>query len=150
MGFLDAYSVRARLFPAVLAIAPALALATVAVTWNQLSLPQVVTSLAVGVLFVGFAFRCDRGHGRSNPELPGFIAGSGHHTRAAEPPTATGLPRNSGLSRCSIEAKKASMSTWMILRSIGAPFVISASASRSLPIRSPTAPVPASPVCISK
>lgn len=55
MGFLDAYSIRARLFPAVLAIAPAIALATVAVTWNHLSLPQVVTTLAVGVLFVGFS-----------------------------------------------------------------------------------------------
>ena len=31
-------------------------------------------------------------------------------------PTATGLPRSAGLSRCSTLAKKASMSTWMILR----------------------------------
>ena len=36
--------------------------------------------------------------------------------RSREPPTATGLPRSSGLSRCSTEAKNASMSIWMILR----------------------------------
>lgn len=55
MSFLDAYSIQARLFPAILGIAPAIALATVAVTWNTLSLPQAVTTMAVGVLFVGFS-----------------------------------------------------------------------------------------------
>jgi len=35
---------------------------------------------------------------------------------SADPPTATGLPRSSGLSRCSTEAENASMSMWMILR----------------------------------
>ncbi|TPK10302.1 hypothetical protein [Mesorhizobium sp. B2-5-7] len=55
MGFLDSYSIRARLFPAVWAIAPAIALATVAVTWNAFSLPQAITTLAVGVIFVGFS-----------------------------------------------------------------------------------------------
>jgi hypothetical protein len=34
------------------------------------------------------------------------------------PPTATGLPRSAGLSRCSTEAKKASMSMWMIFRMV--------------------------------
>ncbi|MES0030376.1 hypothetical protein [Mesorhizobium sp. M0040] len=55
MGFLDAYSIRARLFPAILAIAPAIALATVAVTWNTFSLPQAITTVSVAVIFVGFS-----------------------------------------------------------------------------------------------
>lgn len=55
MGFLDAYSIRARLLPAIWAIAPALALATVAVTWTTFSLPQAITTLSVGVIFVGFS-----------------------------------------------------------------------------------------------
>ena len=55
MGFLDAYIIQARLFPAILGIAPAIALATVAVTWDTFSLPQVITTTAVAVLFVGFS-----------------------------------------------------------------------------------------------
>jgi hypothetical protein len=55
MGPLDTYTLQARLFPAILAIAPALALATVAVSWNTLSLPQAITTMAVGVLFMGFS-----------------------------------------------------------------------------------------------
>ena len=35
------------------------------------------------------------------------------------PPTITGRPRSSGRSSCSTEAKKASMSMWMILRENG-------------------------------
>jgi len=34
--------------------------------------------------------------------------------RGPSPPTTIGRPRSSGRSRCSTDAKKASMSTWMI------------------------------------
>src|SRR5215217_5901666 len=36
--------------------------------------------------------------------------------RSRSPPTATGLPRRSGLRRCSTDAKNASMSMWITLR----------------------------------
>jgi hypothetical protein len=52
---LDAYNLRARLFPAVLGVAPAIALASVAVSWDDLGLPQAIATLAVGVLFVASA-----------------------------------------------------------------------------------------------
>jgi len=69
MGFLDAYSIQARLFPAILGIAPAIALATVAVTWNTFSLPQAVTTTAVAVLFVGFSDIARRFGKRAEREL---------------------------------------------------------------------------------
>ena len=55
MGFIDAYTIQARLFPAILGIAPAIALSTIAVTWNTFSLPQAITTTAVAVLFAGFS-----------------------------------------------------------------------------------------------
>lgn len=69
MSFLDAYSLQARLFPAILGIAPAIALATVAVTWDTLSLPQAVTTAAVGVLFVGASDIARRFGKRAEREL---------------------------------------------------------------------------------
>lgn len=55
MDFLDAYAVRARLFPAVLAIAPAIALFLLGATWANPGIPELVTALAVGVLFFAAA-----------------------------------------------------------------------------------------------
>ncbi|MGO7543143.1 hypothetical protein ACC786_12025 [Rhizobium ruizarguesonis] len=57
MDFLDGYVVRARLFPAILAIAPALVflLVTVGGNYEDLGLPEVLMSLTVGVLFFAFA-----------------------------------------------------------------------------------------------
>lgn len=57
MDWLDTYVIRARLFPAVLAIAPgiAFALATFATDWDGLGLPQVLITTAVAVLFFGFS-----------------------------------------------------------------------------------------------
>lgn len=55
MGFLDAYIIRARLFPAILAISPFIALVAITVSWNALSLPQTITTVAVGVLFFAFS-----------------------------------------------------------------------------------------------
>lgn len=55
MDFLDAYIIRARLFPAILAISPFIALVAITVSWNTLSLPQAITTVAIGVLFFAFA-----------------------------------------------------------------------------------------------
>ncbi|RWO89568.1 hypothetical protein [Mesorhizobium sp.] len=55
MEFFDSYSRRARLYPAILGAAPAFALATIAVPWNQLGAPQVIVALGVGVLLFSFA-----------------------------------------------------------------------------------------------
>jgi ABC-type multidrug transport system fused ATPase/permease subunit len=57
MEWLDTYVIRARLFPAVLAIAPtiAFALASFAADWEKLGLPQVLITTAVAVLFFGFS-----------------------------------------------------------------------------------------------
>ncbi|MCC0036378.1 MAG: hypothetical protein H6887_14085 [Hoeflea sp.] len=57
MERLDTYVIRARLFPAVLAIAPMIvfALASFAADWDKLGLPQVLITTAVAVLFFGFS-----------------------------------------------------------------------------------------------
>ncbi|AKR54239.1 hypothetical protein XM25_00140 [Devosia sp. H5989] len=57
MEGLDTYVIRARVFPAVLAVAPgiAFALASVAADWGELGLPQVLITTAVAVLFFGFS-----------------------------------------------------------------------------------------------
>lgn len=49
--FIDTYNLRARLWPAILGIAPAIALAAIAVSWDELSLPQVIATAAIAVLF---------------------------------------------------------------------------------------------------
>lgn len=57
MDLLDGYVIRARLFPAMLAIAPSLVflLVLVSTSKNPLGLPQILTSVTVGVLFFAFA-----------------------------------------------------------------------------------------------
>lgn len=55
MEFFDSYSRRARLFPAVIGAAPALALASIAIPWNQLGAPQVIVGLGIAVLLFSFA-----------------------------------------------------------------------------------------------
>jgi multisubunit Na+/H+ antiporter MnhB subunit len=55
MQYFDTYNLRARLFPAVIAIAPAIALAAIAISWDELNLPQVIATAAIGVLFVAAA-----------------------------------------------------------------------------------------------
>ena len=55
MQYFDTYNVRARLFPAVIAIAPAIAFVAIAISWDALSLPQVIATAAIGVLFVAAA-----------------------------------------------------------------------------------------------
>ncbi|YCI07030.1 hypothetical protein M1D34_31795 (plasmid) [Ensifer sp. D2-11] len=55
MNFLDAYNLRARLLPAVIAIAPAIALALVSTSYTSFSMPETIAIAAVAALFVGFA-----------------------------------------------------------------------------------------------
>lgn len=51
-SLLDMYNFRARFIPAVIGIAPAIALAAIAVSWTTFSLPQVIATVAIGVLFI--------------------------------------------------------------------------------------------------
>ena len=53
MHWLDTYSIKARLAPALVAIVPVLALSVVAVPWNQFSVPQSAAASLVAVLFIG-------------------------------------------------------------------------------------------------
>ena len=53
MEILDSYARRARFFPAILALAPALALITIAMPWN-LGAPQLLIGIAVAVLVFFF------------------------------------------------------------------------------------------------
>lgn len=52
MAILDIYNLRARLLPAVIGIAPAIAFAAISISWSELSLPQVIATAAIAVLFV--------------------------------------------------------------------------------------------------
>jgi hypothetical protein len=52
---LDIYNLRARLLPAVIGIAPAIAFAAISISWSHISLPQVIATAAVAVLFVAAA-----------------------------------------------------------------------------------------------
>ncbi len=51
----DLYMVRARWFPAVIAGAPAIAFASIFVSWGGLGLPHLIATTALGVLLVVFA-----------------------------------------------------------------------------------------------
>lgn len=52
MAILDIYNLRARLLPAVIGIAPAIAFAAISISWSEVSLPQMIATAAVAVLFV--------------------------------------------------------------------------------------------------
>lgn len=51
MDFLDTYSLKARLFPAILTIAPALILCLLSASWVDPGLPEAIATVAVMVLF---------------------------------------------------------------------------------------------------
>lgn len=51
-SLLDMYNLRARFIPAVIGIAPAIALAAIAISWTTVTLPQVIATLAIGILFI--------------------------------------------------------------------------------------------------
>lgn len=71
MDLLDGYVLRARLFPAMLAIAPSIVLALVIVagSYKDLGLPEVLTTVTVGVLFFAFADLARRFGKRSETKL---------------------------------------------------------------------------------
>lgn len=54
-GLPDSYTIRARIFPALLAALPGLALAAVMVSWRQLGLSQVIATSAAMVLLYAFS-----------------------------------------------------------------------------------------------
>ncbi len=55
MDFIDTYSIKARLFPSILAIAPVLVLCLLSATWVDPGIPEVVATMAVMVLFFAAA-----------------------------------------------------------------------------------------------
>lgn len=55
MDFLDTYSLKARLFPALIAVLPAFVLFLLAGSWKDPGLPEVMTALGIGVLFYAMA-----------------------------------------------------------------------------------------------
>lgn len=55
MDFLDTYAIKARLFPALVAIAPALSLFLMTGTLTNPGFPEVVTALTLGVMFFAAA-----------------------------------------------------------------------------------------------
>ncbi|MDQ6436339.1 hypothetical protein RB623_19960 [Mesorhizobium sp. LHD-90] len=55
MDFLDTYSIKARLFPALIAVLPAFVLFLLAGSWKDPGLPEVMTALGIGVLFYAMA-----------------------------------------------------------------------------------------------
>jgi hypothetical protein len=55
IGLPDYYTIRARLFPAILAVAPALALAGFEVSWDGLNLSQLIATIAIAVVLYAFA-----------------------------------------------------------------------------------------------
>jgi hypothetical protein len=50
LSFIDTYTIRARLFPAIIAGAPVIALAAILVSWDRLGLPHLIATIALGVL----------------------------------------------------------------------------------------------------
>lgn len=55
MDFLDTYSIKARLFPALIVILPALILLLLSGEWKDPGLPELLFSLGIGVLFFAIA-----------------------------------------------------------------------------------------------
>jgi hypothetical protein len=55
LGLPDAYSVQARLLPALIGFAPAIALAAVLVPWDEFGLPQALITAGVVALFFSFS-----------------------------------------------------------------------------------------------
>lgn len=55
MEFLNPYIIRARLFPAILGIAPAIALLALSITAEGFAVPQVIGTATLGVLFFTFS-----------------------------------------------------------------------------------------------
>lgn len=54
-GLPDAYTIKARIFPAVIALFPAIALAVVAVSWRQLGLSHIIATIGLAALLFAFS-----------------------------------------------------------------------------------------------
>ena len=74
-GLPDTYMIRARIFPAMLAAVPAIALAVAIVSWRQIIVSHVVASAAVCVLFFAFADIARRRGKRLEPLIYENIGG---------------------------------------------------------------------------
>ena len=67
--FLDAYTLRARLFPAVIAAAPALAAIALLISWEKIALSNVIATGALLVLLFVFADVARRQGRKIEPRL---------------------------------------------------------------------------------
>lgn len=76
MGFLDAYSIRARLFPAIIAAAPAIALAAVFLFWEAFQLQGAIAAVALSVLLFALSDLARRQGRRIEPRLIQDMGGS--------------------------------------------------------------------------
>jgi hypothetical protein len=73
--FLDAYSIRARLFPAILAAAPALAALALLISWERIALSNVIVTTALVVLVFALADFARKLGLRVEPKLYGEMGG---------------------------------------------------------------------------
>jgi len=74
-GILDAYTMRARLVPAILAGAPAFALAIALVSWGSFGITHVIATLALTALFAAFSDVARRRGKAIEPELVSKMGG---------------------------------------------------------------------------
>ncbi|TJZ77706.1 hypothetical protein [Paracoccus hibiscisoli] len=80
MDFFDAYVVRARLFPAVIAVAPALTLLLLAGSWTDPGLPEIISSLGIAVLLFAGADLARRAGLRKERKLFAATGGRPYNT----------------------------------------------------------------------
>lgn len=80
MDFFDTYVVRARLFPAVIAVAPALTLLLLAGSWTDPGLPEIISSLGIAVLMFAGADLARRAGLRKERKLFAATGGRPYNT----------------------------------------------------------------------
>lgn len=80
MDLFDPYILRARLFPAVIAVAPALSLLLLAGSWTDPGLPEIITGLGVAVLFFAGADLARRAGLRKEGQLFAATGGRPYNT----------------------------------------------------------------------
>ena len=96
---LDSYTFYTRLFPAVIAIAPALALAAMLIPWDRISLSHAIVTIAIAVLLMVFADIARRRGKAVEPWIVGRMGGLPsttmlrHHDRTFDTATKARLHR---------------------------------------------------------
>ena len=75
LSFLDAYTIRARLFPAIIAVVPALAALALLITWTSFSLTNVLATLAILVTMFVLADFARRQGKRIEPKIYAEMGG---------------------------------------------------------------------------